>query len=100
VGGTQSISPEVAWFAGSGGFSNYFSQPHYQKSAVSNYLKNEISPATLAYYTPFFNSSGRAFPDVSAHSLTPEYVHPPPPYLIYPTKQTRHTNMNRATPST
>jgi len=72
VGGTQSISPEVAWVASSGGFSNYFSQPSYQRSAVSNYLKNEISPATLAYYQPFFNSSGRGFPDVSAHSLTPE----------------------------
>ena len=72
VGGTQSIRPEVAWDAGSGGFSNYFSQPSYQQSAVSNYLQNEISSSTLAYYKPFFNSSGRGFPDVSAHSLTPE----------------------------
>ena len=72
VGGTQSISPEVAWKAGSGGFSNYFAQPDYQASAVSNYLKTGISAATLAYYKPFFNSSGRGFPDVSAHSLTPE----------------------------
>ncbi|KAL8821080.1 MAG: hypothetical protein Q9191_007386 [Dirinaria sp. TL-2023a] len=73
VGGTQSISPEVAWDAGSGGFSNYFSQPSYQQSAVSNYLKNEISPSALSYYKTFFNSSGRGFPDVSAHSLSPDY---------------------------
>ena len=72
VGGTQSINPEVAWNAGSGGFSDYFAQPSYQASAVSNYLNNGISKATLAYYKPFFNSSGRGFPDVSAHSLTPE----------------------------
>ena len=72
VGGTQAINPEVAWNDGSGGFSNYFAQPSYQASAVSNYLKNGISAATLAYYKPFFNSSGRGIPDVSAHSLTPE----------------------------
>ena len=72
VGGTQAINPEVAWNDGSGGFSNYFAQPSYQASAVSNYLNNGISKSTLAYYKPFFNSSGRGFPDVSAHSLTPE----------------------------
>lgn len=72
VGGTQSINPEIAWVAGSGGFSNYFTRPHYQTAAVSNYLNNHISKETLAYFTPFFNISGRGFPDVSAHSLTPE----------------------------
>ncbi|KAL8840880.1 MAG: hypothetical protein Q9170_001144 [Blastenia crenularia] len=74
VGGTQSISPEVAWNAGSGGFSNYFAQPSYQSSAVTSYFNNGISKAALAYQRPFFNSSGRAFPDVSAHSLTPNYA--------------------------
>ena len=72
VGGTQAINPEIAWVAGSGGFSNYFTRPYYQVAAVSNYLNNHISKETLAYFTPFFNSSGRGFPDVSAHSLTPE----------------------------
>ena len=76
VGGTQSINPEVAWVAGSGGFSNYFTRPNYQQSAVSTYFQKYISPATLAYFKPFFNRQGRAFPDVSAHSLTPEYVPP------------------------
>ncbi|KAL8769239.1 MAG: hypothetical protein Q9209_004740 [Squamulea sp. 1 TL-2023] len=73
VGGTQSINPEIAWVDSSGGFSNYFQQPSYQASAVSNYLDNGISKETLAYCTPFFNASGRAFPDVSAHSMSPPY---------------------------
>ncbi|KAL8950581.1 MAG: hypothetical protein Q9222_003390 [Ikaeria aurantiellina] len=74
AGSTQSINPEEAWDASSGGFSNYFPQPSYQSSAVSDYLSDQISKSTLAYYNLFFNSSGRAFPDVSAHSLTPDYV--------------------------
>ncbi|KAL8789318.1 MAG: hypothetical protein Q9213_001241 [Squamulea squamosa] len=73
VGGTQSISPEIAWVDSSGGFSNYFQRPSYQASAVLNYLDNGIGKETLAYYTPFFNASGRAFPDVSAHSMMPDY---------------------------
>ena len=72
VGGTQSISPEVAWVASSGGFSNYFKQPKYQSSAVSTYFSKYVSKATLDYFKPFFNMNGRAFPDVSAHSLHPE----------------------------
>ena len=74
VGGTQSINPEIAWVASSGGFSNYFTRPQYQAAAVANYLENEISKDTLTYFTPYFNSNGRGFPDVSAHSLHPEYV--------------------------
>jgi len=72
VGGTQSISPEIAWVASSGGFSNYFPRPQYQAAAVSNYLENEISKDTLTYFTPYINQKNRGFPDVSAHSLTPE----------------------------
>ncbi|MCJ1239867.1 hypothetical protein MMC14_007865 [Varicellaria rhodocarpa] len=74
VGGTQSISPEVAWADGSGGFSNYFAQPSYQSSAVSTYLSSHISASTKAYYTPYTNFSGRGFPDVSAHSVSPSYA--------------------------
>lgn len=74
VGGTQSISPEVAWTAGSGGFSNYFDRPLYQELFVENYLTNHISKATLEYYKPFTNVNMRGFPDVSAHSLSPNYV--------------------------
>eukprot|EP01127_Copromyxa_protea_P005417 TRINITY_DN15347_c0_g1_i1.p1 TRINITY_DN15347_c0_g1~~TRINITY_DN15347_c0_g1_i1.p1 ORF type:complete len:547 (-),score=128.74 TRINITY_DN15347_c0_g1_i1:75-1715(-) len=48
----------------SGGFSNYFSQPDWQKQAVANYLKNEphLPPSTQ------YNVTGRAIPDVSAFS--------------------------------
>lgn len=75
VGGTQSIEPEIAWVAGSGGFSNYFPRPAYQAGAVSTYLDDHISPATKDYFSAFANFANRGFPDVSAHSLTPEYVH-------------------------
>jgi tripeptidyl-peptidase-1 len=72
VGGTQAVTPEVAWVDGSGGFSNYFSRPAYQALAVENYLNFHISPATKKYYQPYTNFQGRGFPDISAHSLTPE----------------------------
>ena len=72
VGGTQSVSPEIAWTASSGGFSNYFARPSYQDAAVNTYLTKHITPATKKYFTPFTNFSSRGFPDVSAHSLLPE----------------------------
>jgi tripeptidyl-peptidase-1 len=34
VGGTQGVSPEVAWDDSSGGFSYYFPRPDYQREAV------------------------------------------------------------------
>eukprot|EP01126_Amoeba_proteus_P006181 TRINITY_DN1214_c0_g1_i13.p1 TRINITY_DN1214_c0_g1~~TRINITY_DN1214_c0_g1_i13.p1 ORF type:complete len:540 (-),score=95.20 TRINITY_DN1214_c0_g1_i13:122-1741(-) len=48
----------------SGGFSNYFSQPTWQKSAVSNYLatNNNLPPSNQ------YNVTGRAMPDVSSFS--------------------------------
>lgn len=70
VGGTQALEPEIAWVASSGGFSNYFKQPSYQTAAVEGYLSNELNDP--AYYEQYFNKTGRGFPDVSAHSLTPE----------------------------
>ncbi|KAI9642590.1 vesicle formation at the endoplasmic reticulum [Ciborinia camelliae] len=73
VGGTQSVSPEVAWKDGSGGFSNYFPTAWYQKKAVDEYLGHHILPATKEYYQSYTNFSGRGFPDISAHSLTPDY---------------------------
>lgn len=73
VGGTQAVTPEVAWVAGSGGFSNYFPQAWYQALAVDTYLTQHISPATIEYYAPYTNFAGRGFPDISAHSLTPDY---------------------------
>jgi len=74
VGGTQSFRPEIAWIDGSGGFSNYFPQAFYQTNAVENYINNYADPATIKYFTQFTNFSGRAFPDIAAHSLLPDFV--------------------------
>ncbi|KAJ5758114.1 uncharacterized protein N7511_006808 [Penicillium nucicola] len=73
VGGTSDVSPEVAWNASSGGFSNYFSRAWYQDSAVKTYLKKHVTKETKEYYSKYADFEGRGFPDVSAHSLYPDY---------------------------
>ena len=73
VGGTVAVSPEQAWVGSAGGFSNYFPRPLYQELAVETYLNFHISPAVKKYYTPFTNFNGRGFPDISAHSVSPDY---------------------------
>jgi tripeptidyl-peptidase I len=73
VGGLQAVSPEVAWDGSSGGFSNYFPQPSYQKAAVDAYIKGPGADKFKEYNGKYANFSGRAFPDISAHSLTPDY---------------------------
>ncbi|KZT10837.1 family S53 protease-like protein [Laetiporus sulphureus 93-53] len=60
VGATTGISPEVAASFSAGGFSNYFSTPSYQSSAVASYLS-----ALGDTNAGLFNTSGRAYPDVS-----------------------------------
>lgn len=69
VGGTAlpiiGDGPEVVNSLSGGGFSNYFDRPAYQKAAVATYLtanKNRLPPASK------WNSTGRAYPDVSAMS--------------------------------
>lgn len=63
VGSTQGINEQAADFS-SGGFSNIFAQPDYQKDAVATYLK------TLGNTNSgLFNTKGRAFPDVSAQGV-------------------------------
>jgi tripeptidyl-peptidase-1 len=76
VGGTQFLDPVEAWNASSGGFSNYFPQPLYQKLAVQTYLSRYISPETKQYYSSnnYTDFAGRGFPDISAHSLYPYYA--------------------------
>ncbi|OBZ66378.1 Aorsin [Grifola frondosa] len=76
VGGTQvdpgaSVTdPESAWmvldvFYSSGGFSNVFAIPDYQKSTVQGYLKNYPPP----YSTDICNfTASRAYPDLSANA--------------------------------
>jgi tripeptidyl-peptidase I len=73
VGGTESVSPEIAWRDSSGGFSDYFQRPDFQEDAVSTYF-NRYYPADLkTSWASYFNQRGRGFPDISAHSLFPEY---------------------------
>lgn len=76
VGGTQFVNPEAAWNASSGGFSFYFKQPWYQKQAVSTYLNKYINPVAKKYYSTnnYTDFAGRGFPDISAHSLYPDYL--------------------------
>ena len=74
VGGTQAVSPEVAWDASSGGFSNYFPRAWYQENAVETYLHGHIDPETKKNYESYTNFQGRGFPDISAHSFDPPYV--------------------------
>ena len=62
VGGTA--SPTEVWNDSGGGFSNVFPRPSYQDDAVEAYLKTgKAAP------TKYFNTSGRAYPDVSAFSV-------------------------------
>ena len=67
VGGTTSLTD--VWSQGGGGFSNTFPIPAYQKDIVEAYLESGKAPPTI-----YFNSSGRAYPDVSAFSVGFEIV--------------------------
>jgi tripeptidyl-peptidase-1 len=61
VGGTDGTNPEkVAGFS-TGGFSNIFSVPDFQKDVVQNYI-NGLGDT----YKGMYNAGGRAFPDVAA----------------------------------
>lgn len=63
VGGTYHIEPEEAVDFSSGGFSDRYDRPDYQKDVVQKYLGG-IGGAFKEYY----NANGRAFPDVSAQA--------------------------------
>lgn len=65
VGGTTGNSPEVAWTSSGGGFSSVFARPSYQDAAVNSWLINDKTHLPVSQY---FNSSGRAYPDVAAQS--------------------------------
>ncbi|KAI1465987.1 subtilisin-like protein [Daldinia caldariorum] len=62
VGGTVGVAPEHAVSFSSGGFSDVFARPSYQKAAVDSYLA-ALGGATFA---GLYNPSGRGFPDVAA----------------------------------
>lgn len=63
VGATQGAGETGASFSG-GGFSNIFPRPSYQDDAVTNYL-NSLGNTNAG----LFNTSGRAYPDVSAEGV-------------------------------
>ncbi|XP_034015370.1 tripeptidyl-peptidase 1 [Thalassophryne amazonica] len=70
VGGTAFKNPykmtyEVTDYISGGGFSNVFTMPNYQVRAVKAFLK--AAGATLPPQK-YFNSSGRAYPDMAALS--------------------------------
>ncbi|KAK3386632.1 peptidase S8/S53 domain-containing protein [Podospora didyma] len=61
VGATVGTNPERAVSFSSGGFSLFHAQPKWQTTAVAPYLAKIGNT-----YSAYFNSSGRAIPDVSA----------------------------------
>ena len=73
VGGTLGVAmPEESWTGSSGGFSDAFGTPTWQKGAVAAYLTNATGQLPDA---SMFNSSGRGFPDISAASVQfPVYI--------------------------
>ncbi|KAI0055947.1 family S53 protease [Artomyces pyxidatus] len=60
VGATTGV-PETAAYFSSGGFSNHFAAPTYQRGAVADYMA-KLGGANRG----LFNASGRAWPDVAA----------------------------------
>lgn len=74
VGATQIQAGKTVWdpetacgqyiYSG-GGFSNVFSTPAWQASAVDGYLTKYPPP----YASDVFNASGRGYPDISANGL-------------------------------
>ncbi|KAI0776517.1 family S53 protease [Trametes elegans] len=66
VGATQGTAPETAANFSSGGFSNVFPTPPYQRSAAAAYL-SALGPDASA--AGRFNAHGRGYPDVSAQGV-------------------------------
>ncbi|KAI1912263.1 vesicle formation at the endoplasmic reticulum [Ophidiomyces ophidiicola] len=62
VGATTNIKPERAIYFSSGGFSDRYSRPWYQDTAVKDYLHKELGDRWKGLYNP----AGRGFPDVAA----------------------------------
>lgn len=70
VGGTQwngapSITQPIAWAASGSGFSWRFPRPPYQEAAVSSYLKLNAGSSGFPG-SKYYNTTNRAYPDVSA----------------------------------
>jgi tripeptidyl-peptidase I len=70
VGGTEGGKmPESAWSGSSGGFSDVFAAPDWQKDVTAAYAANTDPSMPPASY---FNATGRGFPDISAQAV--QYV--------------------------
>jgi len=71
VGGTEPASgfpapkSESAIGLSSGGFSNYWATPDWQKDAVAGYLKQSGVPSQSKFG---YNTTGRGFPDIAAQA--------------------------------
>ncbi|KAJ7830642.1 peptidase S8/S53 domain-containing protein [Mycena olivaceomarginata] len=66
---TKNNFSEIGAAFSSGGFSNYFEAPAYQKGAVDAYVANLDGT-----YSGLFNTTGRGFPDVSAEGVNFEII--------------------------
>jgi len=64
VGGTTGLSPETTASLSGGGFSNRWPQQPWQVDAVKNFLATNTQLPAMSYY----NTSGRAYPDVSGQA--------------------------------
>ncbi|KAJ7574377.1 peptidase S8/S53 domain-containing protein [Mycena floridula] len=74
VGGTTNVTEEVAASFSGGGFSQYFPRPDYQKTQVESYLKGLPKSNPNPDITKYFNTKGRAYPDISAQAQSFEIV--------------------------
>lgn len=67
VGGTTSFEPEIAASISTGGFSNRWPRPKWQKAAIDKYFNT--TEKSLLPPTHYYSPTGAGFPDVSAQSL-------------------------------
>ncbi|KAI9434428.1 subtilisin-like protein [Lactarius indigo] len=79
--------PEVAANFSGGGFSNYFKRPSWQDAAVTKYLES-LPEGT---YAGLFNSSGRAFPDISTQAYAFRIIYRGRPAHIFGTSASAPT---------
>lgn len=63
------VDTSLAGFYSGAGFSNIFTTPSYQTSVVAAY-----NAGAGKKYTQYYNTKGRAFPDVSAQGSLQEVV--------------------------
>ena len=79
------MNPEVAAALSGGGFSNYFSRPDYQNSAVLAYLssiggmysglyKYVAYTLEISWGSRVLSASGRGYPDISAQARNYQIV--------------------------